>query len=561
MGIPFPCYRTSLILFCSSSKEITVEKVTPPIEVLIVGAGPPGLMMACQLAMRNISFRIIDKSEQHIEGSGALIIHSRSLEILNQMGIADKAISEGILASKINVVFNGKKPLTLVLNKMGKGETKFPGLLLIEQSKTEQLLTDFLHSYGYKVERKSELTDFSQYDDGCTNIVRMPDGNNIAIKSKYLIAADGSQSFIRNQLKIPFSGQTYKLSLFVLDGKADIDLPPDEICFSFTDKSSTGIFPLKGGRWRIDGTIPRNISAKEKIVFADVEPGFASRNRLKIKLHEPERFSVFHSHQQYAGAFKYKRCFMIGDAAHVFSPVGAQGMNTGMQDAYNLAWKLTMVLKGYSNDSLLNSYQKERQPLARNMIKTTDHLFRMVTSNEKTDKKIRLQLAPYLLKFLFPILEKQKIISHYVFNGISEISINYRNSPLSAIGFSRIFSLQAPRPGDRLPCFSFLLGGNKLNLQDLVNEGLFHLIILSGNSNPEKFKMFTGLYTGWLSVLFIPLDGGTRPLYKRLGIKKNGCYLVRPDMYIAYRAKKIIKKDLVNYLTQLSVVTPAIKPG
>ena len=147
-------------------------------------------------------------------------------------------------------------------------------------------------------------------------------------------------------------GKHTNCPFFVLDGKADIDLPPDEICFSFTDKSSTGIFPLKGGRWRIDGTIPRNISAKEKIVFADVEPGFASRNRLKIKLHEPEKVFGISFSPAICGAFKYKRCFMIGDAAHVFSPVGAQGMNTGMQDAYNLAWKLTMDLRGYSNEFL-----------------------------------------------------------------------------------------------------------------------------------------------------------------------------------------------------------------
>ena len=242
-------------------------KVTSQTQVLIVGAGPPGLMMACQLALRKIPFRIIDKNEQHLSRSGALIIHARSLEIFNQMGIADKAISQGILASKINLVFNGKKPLSLVLNKMGNGLTKFPGLLLLEQSKTEQLLADFLQSYGHSVERKTELTGFSQYDEGCTNIVKMPNGKNIVIKSKYVIAADGSHSFIRDQLNIPFSGKTYELSLFVFDGKVDIDLPPDEICFSFTEKSSAGIFPLKDGRWRVDGTIPRNISSNEENSF------------------------------------------------------------------------------------------------------------------------------------------------------------------------------------------------------------------------------------------------------------------------------------------------------
>lgn len=531
-------------------------KVTSQIHVLIVGAGPPGLMLACQLALRNIPFRIIDKREQHRSGSGALIIHARSLEIFNQMGIADEAISQGILARKINIVFNGKNPLSLVLNKMGNGLTKFPGLLLLEQSKTEKLLADFLQSYGHSVETKTELTGFSQYDEGCTNIIRLPNGKNTVIKSKYLIAADGSHSFIRDQLKIPFSGKTYELSLFVMDGKVDIDLPPDEICFSFTEKSSAGIFPLREGRWRVDGTIPRNISSKKDVVFGDIEPKFASRNRLKIKLHEPEWFSVFHSHQQFAGAFKDNRCFMIGDAAHVFSPVGAQGMNTGMQDALNLAWKLAIVLKGYSNESLLQSYQKERQPLAKHMIKSTDHLFRMVTSNSKMDKKIRLKLAPFLLKIFFLVIERQKIVSRYLFNGISEIGINYRDSLLSTNGSQGLFRFNAPRPGDRLPYFLFKLMGNEVNLQDMVIGTWFHLLIFSRDSVPEQFLSYTRQYSGWLSTQFITMDPGTKPLYKRLGIGRTGCYLVRPDMYIAYRSKKLIIKNLEKYLKQLSIVTP-----
>ncbi len=159
-------------------------KISSQTHVLIVGAGPSGLMMACQLALRNIPFRIIDKREKSLCGSGALIIQARTLEIFNQMGIADNAISEGILAGNINVVFNGKKPLSLGIKKMGIGQTKFPGLLLLEQSKTEQLLADFLQSHGHSVERKSELTGFSQYNEGYTNIVKIPNGKNLDHKIK-----------------------------------------------------------------------------------------------------------------------------------------------------------------------------------------------------------------------------------------------------------------------------------------------------------------------------------------------------------------------------------------
>jgi 2-polyprenyl-6-methoxyphenol hydroxylase-like FAD-dependent oxidoreductase len=538
-----------------------VGKVTSQTKVLIVGAGPPGLMMACQLAIRDIPFRIIDKHEHHQTGSGALIIHARSLEIFDRMGIADKAINMGIQANRINVVFNGRKPVSLFLKNMGYDLTKFPGLLMLEQSKTEQLLEDFLKSFGHSVERRMELTGFSQYEEGCTNIIRTHAGENIVIKSKYIIAADGSHSFIRDHLKIPFPGKTYRLSLFVFDGKADIELPEDEICFAFTRKSSAGIFPLCEGRWRIDGTIPRNFSSKEEIVFGDIEPDFASRNRLKIKLHEPECFSIFHSHQQYAGAFKYKRCFMIGDAAHVFSPVGAQGMNTGMQDACNLAWKIAMVLNGYSNESLLQSYQNERQPLAKNLIRKTDRLFRIVTSNNKTDKKIRLQLAPILLRIIFPVLERQKAVSRYFFNGISEIGINYRSSSLSVKGSRGLFGLFAPRPGDRLPYFLYIHKGNKVNLQDLIHGPFFHLLVFSKNALPGEFLDYAGQYAGWLTLQHIPLNRDTLPLYRRLGIGNSGCYLVRPDMYIAFRSTTLIIRNLAKYLKQMSIVTPVQNRG
>lgn len=532
-----------------------MRKVTSQTQVLIVGAGPPGLMAACQLAIGNIPFRIIDKCDKPFKGSGALIIHARSLEIFHQMGIADMAISQGILAGKLHLIFNGKKRLSLSLKEIGKGQSRFSGLLLLEQSKTEKLLLDFLHARGISVERKAELTDFTHYDDGCTNIVKIANGRSIIIKSKYIIAADGSHSFIRNQLKIPFLGMTNELSLFVYDGKAEIDLPSDEICFSFTNKSSAGIFPLKGSRWRVDGTLSGEISLLENISFSDIEPDFASRNKLKIKLHEPEWFSIFHSHQQYAGSFNQKRCYIIGDAAHVFSPVGAQGMNTGMQDAYNLVWKLSMVLKGNSTESLLQSYHKERQPLAKKIIKSTEYLFRMVTGNSNFNKKIRLKVAPWLLEILFPVIEKQKAVSRYLFNEISEIGINYRNSPLSSDNFRGIFRFHRPRPGDRLPYFPFNHGENEMNIQDMVNSSFFHLFVFSRNSIPMEFMAHTHKYSGWLSAHFIPFDQGTRPLYQRLGIGKAGCYLVRPDMYIACRSKKLIIDNFENYLKKLSIVT------
>ncbi|NVO11835.1 MAG: FAD-dependent monooxygenase [Bacteroidales bacterium] len=504
-------------------------------KVLIVGAGPSGLMMACQLARLGVSFRIIEKKEHPTTYSGALIVQARTLEIFDQMGIAEKAIQEGIEAHKINIIFNGKNPLALNLKDIGKGLTKFPNLLMLEQSKTEQLLIDFIHDYGFSIERQTEFLRFSQDNDGVTSTVKLPDGREEVIQSDYLIAADGGQSLIRKRLNIPFLGKTHKLTLFVLDSEATVDMQPNEICFSFSEKASTGIFPLKDERWRIDGTIPNELEVKNTITFNDIEETYSQRTHLNIKLQEPQWFSVFHAHQRYAELYRQNRCFLVGDAAHAFSPIGAQGMNTGMQDVYNLAWKLSLVINGKAKESFLNTYNAERQPIAKKLVLSTDRAFQIVSSNKFLAKRIRLNLVPFLLRVLFPIVEKRGYLSRYLFSGISEIGVHYRKNALSNKSSIGIFPFRSPKPGDRLPYILF----DGINLQDKVKEAKFHLIIFAEDSSAGIYKVLAEKYKDILSTEIIPLNAGTANLYKSLGIKKDGCYLVRPDMYIAYRSNKL----------------------
>jgi 2-polyprenyl-6-methoxyphenol hydroxylase-like FAD-dependent oxidoreductase len=384
-------------------------------KTLIVGAGPSGLMMACQLALRNIPFRIIEKNEHHSNYSGALIIQPRTLEIFDQMGIAEKAMASGVCAHKINIIFNRVKSLTLELKDLGKDLSKFPNLLMLEQSKTEQLLINFIKDYGYAVERRTTLLRLCPDSDDVTVILKLPDGSEEIIKTPYLIAADGGQSLVRTQLNIPFLGKSHKLSLFVLDTKAEINLPSNTISFFFSKNASSGIFPLTSGMWRIDGTIPKELETKDILTFNDIEKNFAQRIGMDVKLYDPQWFSVFHSHQRYAGLFRQNRIFLIGDAAHVLSPVGAQGMNTGLQDAYNLAWKLAMVIEGQAKDSLLDSYHEERQHLAKKLVSSTDRAFQMVTSNSFLAKKFRLGIAPLLLRLLFSIIQKKTWIGRLLF--------------------------------------------------------------------------------------------------------------------------------------------------
>ena len=505
-------------------------------EVLIVGAGPSGLMMACQLAMHQIPFRIIDKKESATHCSGALVIQARTLEILDQMDVTGKAINEGIQVSQIRIIFNGRKPLLVKIKDIGGDLSKFPSLLLLEQSTTEKILIDYISKYGYEVERKIELMDFGQDAVGVTSLVKHSDGTDEVIKSQYLVAADGGQSAIRKQLNIPFLGKTHELSLFVTDCQSDINLAPDEICFSFSKMATSGFFPLKNGRWRIDGALSAKSGENNLLSFSDVEKDFALRNLMNIRLYSPEWFSVFHSHQRYASTFQQKRCFLVGDAAHVYSPVGAQGMNTGMQDAYNLAWKIAFVSKGKAKASLLNTYTEERQPISKRLVNATDRVFKLVTSENFNSKTIRLYLAPIVIKLVVLLGGKRKFIHQFLFKHIGQLGIHYRKSYDQKLFSNGKFNRKAPRPGDRLPYILYRLGNMEVTIQEIIEGSNFHLLAFVSGNRSEEVNELVGEFSDSLVVHIINYMPETMHLFKKLGITRDGFYLIRPDMHIAYRS-------------------------
>jgi 2-polyprenyl-6-methoxyphenol hydroxylase-like FAD-dependent oxidoreductase len=517
-------------------------------DVLIVGAGPSGLLMACQLAIHHIPFRIIDKTEDHTTQSRALVVQARSLEIFDQMGVAGKAIQHGKIARAIGAFFNGKKVLRVVVNDMGGGLTKFPYLLMLEQSHTERILVEFLKEHGHQVERKTELKSLTQNAEVVTSIVKLPAGQEETIHSKYIIGADGAHSIVREQLGIPFSGKTYQESLFVLDCKAEVDIPTDEMYMTFGETAIGGFFPLTNGRWRILGNIPEALEGKEEITFEDIEKDFAKRIHMSVRLYDPQWISAYHSHHRYASTFRKGRGFLIGDAAHIHSPVGAQGMNTGLQDAYNLAWKLALVLKGTAESTLLDSYTAERITIARNLVRSTDRVFSVVTSSNAIIKTIRIYIIPTLLKLAGPVFQKLKFIQRFAFKGISEIGINYRKSPLSQKASFGAFPHHAPKPGDRLPFITFKeANGYETHTHEKMRCKFFCLFVFS-DILPQEIIPVIQPFTDVVSIEAIPMTAQTKSLYKAFGIKEQGYYLIRPDCYIACRSQSLETAGLEDYL-------------
>lgn len=520
-------------------------------EVLIVGAGPTGLMMACQLAIHQVSFRVIDKNKSSSDNSGALIVQARTLEIFEQMGIAGKAIEQGIVANKLNIICNGRKITSAHIKDIGENLSQFPFLVMLEQSKTEKLLLKFIIDHGHIVERGIRFKSFVQDREGVTSVLVLPDETEQSIKTKFIIAADGAKSTIRNLLEIPFNGRTYPKPIFILDCKAKTDMLPGEIYFAFSKSIVAGFFPLQNSRWRVDSTLPGEMDKLETITFDNIEDDFHQWIKLDVKFLGFEWFSVSHSHQKYAESIRVLNCFLAGDAAHVNTPVGAQGMNTGLQDAFNLAWKLAFVIKHKAKPELLDTYSPERSGISKGFARYADTVFRIVTSNNVALIFFRLNVLKVFWKVLFPLMEKRSVFRRAFFKSISQIGIHYRDSTLNYLTSEGTFLRNAPRPGDRLPYFGFFYEGRDttdFKIMVAANYTLFVFVSVLPVEIMEVTKKFN------LPVRVIPGLPENKQFYNRMGIKNTGYYLIRPDMHIAIRAATLNTGLLNSYLQQLLLV-------
>ncbi|MBA3648271.1 MAG: FAD-dependent monooxygenase [Chitinophagales bacterium] len=522
-------------------------------EVLIIGAGPTGLMLACQLTRLGIKFRIVEKNKGPTIQSRALAIHAASIEIFSQMGIADKFLTLGKRTKAINYFVKGKIAQRIPLSEFGKLLTEFPFLLMLEQSKTERLLIEFLGQHGHAVEWQTELISYTQDADQVHATIKHEEKGEEITKADYLVGADGAKSIVRRMLNIPFGGQTYPINLFVLDCKVNWNLADDEMYIAFSDYSFAGFFPMPEGRCRIIGFVPKEVSEKEDITFEDINNGFSKRMQMDVALSDPHWISMYHAHHRYVSQFRTGRCFLAGDAAHIHSPVGAQGMNTGLQDAFNLAWKLAFILRQKGKGNLLDSYEEERLPFAKRLVKTTDRAFGITVSNNPFLKIMRMKVAPRMLALIL----KLNFFSGFIFKNLSQIGIRYEQSLLSRNASYGSFKSNAPKPGERLPYIKFEDASAKLlNLQKKVNGLSLHLFIFSTNDPQSDEKLLADIAKKYESVItteVIYRISGTKNLYTSLGISKTGCYLVRPDLYIAYRSNGLNANHLKDYLSTFLV--------
>jgi 2-polyprenyl-6-methoxyphenol hydroxylase-like FAD-dependent oxidoreductase len=500
------------------------------VDVLIVGAGPTGLTLACLLAKYGVKFKIIEKNKTITTRSKALAVQARTLELFEQLGIAKKAVEQGHAAEGLDLMVQGKLRATMDLRAFGAGLTKYPYVLILEQCKTEQLLLERLHASGSEVEWQKELVELQQHPNFVTATVQHL-GNLETVRAKYLVAADGARSAVRTMLRLPFEGETYENHFLLADVAIRGEISRRHITLCLSQKGFAGFFPMYGtDRFRAIGILPERMWENVEKEFPAIAKKIEEQAQLPMTISDPLWISAYKLHHRSLERFKEQRCFFAGDAAHVHSPAGGQGMNTGIQDSFNLAWKLRWVLTGSAHESLLETYHEERFPIAKKLLRTTDQVFSFVTSRRAFLRFSRL----YMLAPVIKIMTKGVRFRLFAFKTISQIGISYPQCKLSEQSFN---SSAAHRAGDRL-CAEVLDGGFQAYMVggQEVQQDFSHLLQCYFE---EKIKVYT-----------LEKNPEVQAVLQSFGIDKDGLVLVRPDGYAAYCSDGFDSKALQSYLNR-----------
>jgi 2-polyprenyl-6-methoxyphenol hydroxylase-like FAD-dependent oxidoreductase len=497
--------------------------------VLIVGAGPTGLVLALWLTRLGVAVRVIDKTAEPGTTSRALAVHARTLEFYRQIGIADALVAGGVELEGLNFWVKGTRAARVPIRRLGEGLSPYPFPLVFPQDAHERLLIEQLDALRVRVERRTELIHFEECDGGVSAALRRPDGSEASCEAVYLAGCDGASSSVRQQLDIGFAGSTYSGFFYVADVELAGPAAEGELHADLEDADFVLVFPLKGGnRVRLVGPVrePTGHDRRE-FLFEDVKG--KAIDHLKLSIAEVNWFSTYHVHHRVADHFRKGRAFLLGDAAHIHSPVGGQGMNTGIGDAVNLAWKLAAVLTEGAADGLLDTYEPERIAFARRLVATTDRAFTLVTERGPVVRLVRTRLVPLLAPWLLwlPPLRRS------LFRTLSQIGIHYRQSPLSAGAAGTI------RGGDRLPWVETAPGQD--NFAPLASlDWQVHVY-----GEPRQ-----GLAEACAD-LRLPLHRFTwRPGMGRVGLRDAALYLIRPDGYVALADPRADPERLRHYFEE-----------
>ena len=503
--------------------------------VIISGAGPTGLALACQFVRYGVDFVIVDKKEGVTPYSKALGVHARTLEIYEQIDLAKPAIAQGTPAGKVRMLERGDVLGEVNLSNVGEGLSPYPYMLVFEQSLNEKLMYDWLLQHHQDVRWQTEILDFSQSDSTVTASIKTADGQIQNIEGSYLVGCDGPHSLVRRNLGLSFAGSTFERLFYVADVHIDWKFTHDALTVCIAPHSLVAFFPLPGEkRWRIVGSFPEGVMKDESdVVYEEIEEQIRKEAQLDLDITRVDWFSTYKVHTRHVDRFSSGRCFVAGDAAHIHTPAGGQGMNTGIQDGYNLAWKLAMVLKHSAHLDLLDTYNEERLPNARRLTETTDRMFNLAAGTDWFVSLIRTTVFPPMARYILSI----DAIRRRFFIMISQIGISYRDNSLSSHDEDGDFEVKA---GDRMPYF--VVDGQ--SIFDKLRAPKFHLLTFSdGQTKIEGLQAMD------------VVDTQTIPLYPHVtevfGPSKSFSVLLRPDNHIALITRDHSLNKVTDYLERL----------
>jgi 2-polyprenyl-6-methoxyphenol hydroxylase-like FAD-dependent oxidoreductase len=511
-------------------------------DVLVVGAGPTGLTLAAQLHALGASVRIVDRQLDRVRESRALAVQPRTLEVLRGLGIAAMLVERGNDTSKVRV-HAGERVVAVPLLDVGLEDTAFPFLLFISQAETEAVLNEHLAEQGIAVERGVELVEFQAGSDDVCCSLRHRDGTIERLRPGFLVGCDGAHSTVRRGAAIPFEGAAYPQTFVLGDLEVDGELTPD-FAHAFLGKAGMlFFFPLaRPASWRMLGMQPPSRAGdpeREEPTIAELQALADDFTGGSLRLRDPVWLTFFRLHHRHAARYRAGRVFIAGDAAHIHSPAGAQGMNTGIQDAWNLGWKLALVARRIADEALLDTYEAERRPIGRFVLRFTDRAATIATSQRRVFRVLRTQLAPRLA----PLVLRSARARTYGFRTLAQLRIHYRHSP--AVQEGDPAPTRGPKAGDRLPDARIVCDGRAGWLQEAVAAPGFHLL-LCGDAGGWDADMLAALgerYNGLVTAHRLARQAAPGVLhdfegqaFARLGVGDAAQYLVRPDGYIAYRS-------------------------
>ncbi|MFY0611458.1 MAG: FAD-dependent monooxygenase [Hyphomicrobiaceae bacterium] len=482
--------------------------------ILIVGAGPSGLMLSAQLHRYGAAHVIVDQKEGVTDLSKALAVQARTLEQYQQLGIAETAIAQGFVAKSVRFIVNGRVRAKIPLGEIGAGLSPYPYLFILEQSRNEALILDTITNQGGDVQWGTQVTDVNQIHEGYTGTLKRHDGSSEMFECQYLIGCGGASSPVRHFLGMPFRGGTNEQLFFVADIELEVDLEKQGLLLAINKSEFLAFFPMSGPQqYRAIGVLPQSIKNPDDFSFDDLKDHIEGNFGLPAKVIGHSWHAGYRVHHRIVDNFRSGNAFLVGDAAHIHSPAGGQGMNTGLGDAINLGWKLAGVVNGWCEAKILDSYNDERRPFGVQLVHTTDRAFTMMVSKSWLPRLVRTHILPIALS---TVLQFERLRS-LMFKTVSQTRISYRGRMLS--DGTRSGSIHS---GDRFPWFEWD-GGSSYDW--LVNPG--YIVLNFGDAPPCTVADWSGPSTQ------IDVDGPAALAAMSAGLPRRGNVVVRPDMHVA----------------------------